>query len=59
MRFEQIVEMPDLSGQWLYSFNTLRDKNETVIETNKIGSTPPPHPSCFPTNCINTMHLNS
>ena len=30
--------MPDLSGQWLYSFNTLRDKNETVTETNKIGT---------------------
>ena len=37
--FEQIVEMPDLSGHWLYNFNTLRDKNETVTETNKIGST--------------------
>ena len=36
---EQIVEMPDLSGHWLYNFNTLRDKNETVTETNKIGST--------------------
>ena len=37
--FEQIVEMPDLSGHWLYNCNTLRDKNETVTETNKIGST--------------------
>ena len=44
---EKIVEMPDLSGHWLYNFNTLRDKNESVTETNKIGpaqirALPPP-----------------
>ena len=36
---EQILEMPDLSGHWLYNFNTLGDKNESVSDTNKIGST--------------------
>ena len=36
---EQIVEMRDLSRHWLYNFNSLRDKNESVTETNKIGST--------------------
>ena len=45
---EQIVEMPDLSRHWLYNFNTLSDKNESVTETNKIGSTQitaaTPHP---------------
>ena len=33
---EEIEEMPDLSRHWLYNFNTLRDKNESVTETNKI-----------------------
>ena len=52
---EQIVEMPDLSGHWLCNFNTLRDQNESVTETNKIGSTqitappPPPFPPPPPT----------
>ena len=36
---EQIVEMRDLLRHWLYNFNSLRDKNESVTETNKIGST--------------------
>ena len=31
--------MPDLSGHWIYNFNTLGDKNESLTETNKIGST--------------------
>ena len=63
--FEQIVEMPDLSGHWLYNFYTLRDKNESVTETNKIGFAqitappPPPPPPSPSTNCINNMHLNS
>ena len=36
---EQILEMPYLSEHWLYNFNTLGDKNESVSETTKIGST--------------------
>ena len=32
---EQIVEMPDLSEHWLYNFDTLEDKNESVKQ--------PPH----------------
>ena len=53
---EQIEEMPDLSGHWLYNFNTLRDKNESVTETNKIASTQITGPL---TNSINTIHLNN
>ena len=53
---EQIVKMPDLSGHWLYNFNTLRDKNESVTEMDKIGST---QITAFLTNSINTMHLNN
>ena len=53
---EQIVEMPDLSGHWLYNFNTLRDKNESVTETNKIGSTQITAPSPTPlTPCTSTI----
>ena len=53
---EQIVEMPDLSGHWLYNFNTLRDKNESVTETNKIGSTQITSPSPTPlTPCTSTI----
>ena len=59
--FEQIVEMPDLSGHWLYNFNTLRDKNETVTETNKIGSTqitaPPRPPPTALTPCTSTVKV--
>ena len=36
---QQVVEMPDLSGHWLYNFNTLGDQNESAAETNKIGPT--------------------
>ena len=41
---EQIVGMPDLPEHWLYNtgtwkVDTLGDKNESVTETNKIGST--------------------
>ena len=53
---EQIVKMPDLSGHWLYNFNTLRDKNESVTEMDKVGST---QITAFLTNSINTMHLNN
>ena len=58
--FEQIVEMPDLSGHWLYNFYTLRDKNESVTETNKIGfaqiTAPllPPQPTAL-TTCTSTV----
>ena len=45
---EQIVEMPDLSGEWLYNFNTLGDKNESATETNKIGPTQISVPSPTP-----------
>ena len=36
---EQIVEMPDLSGHWLYNFNSLGDKKESVTKMDKIGFT--------------------
>ena len=56
---EQIVEMPDLSGHWLYNFNTLRDKNESVTEMNKIGSAqiaaPLPPPPTALTPCTSTV----
>ena len=55
---EQIVEMPDLSGHWLYNFNTLRDKNESVTETSKISSTQitsPTHPPAALTPCTSTV----
>ena len=57
---EQIVEMPDLSGHWLYNFNALGDKNESVTETNKIGykigSTQLTAPSPTPlTPCTSTI----
>ena len=55
---EQIVEMLDLSGHWLYNFNTLRDKNESVTETNKIGSTQitAPSPTAL-TPCTSTVKV--
>ena len=54
--FEQIVEMPDLSGHCLYNFNTLRDKTESVTETNKIGSTQVTAPrSTALTPCTSTV----
>ena len=53
---EQIVQMPDLSRHCLYNFNTLRDKNESVTETNKIGSTQITAPSPTPlTPCTSTI----
>ena len=45
---QQIVEMSGLSGHWLYNFNTLGDKNESVTETNKTGSTQITAPSPTP-----------
>ena len=52
----QIVEIPYLSGHWLYNFNTLGDKNESVTETNQIGSTQIAGPSPTPlTPCISTI----
>ena len=58
---EKIVEMPNLSGHWLYNFNTLGDKNESVTETNKIGSTQitaptPPLPQTPLTPCTSTIN---
>ena len=53
---EQIVEMMDLSGHWLYNFNTLGDKNESVTETNKIDCTQITAPSPTPlTPCTSTI----
>ena len=53
---QQIREMPDLSERWLYSFNTLGDKNELATETNKIGSTQITTPSRTPsTPCTSSI----
>ena len=53
---EQIVEMPDLSEHWLYNFNSLGDKKESVTKMDKIGFTqiasPPPTPL---TPCTSTI----
>ena len=46
---QQVVEMPDLLGHWLYNFNTLGDQNESATETKKIGSTQITTPSPTPT----------
>ena len=57
MLLEQIVEMPDLSGHWLYNFNTLGDKNESVTETKKIGCIQITAPSPTPlTPCTSTIN---
>ena len=45
---QQIVEMSGLPGHWLYNFNTLGDKNESVTEMNKTGSTQIKAPSPTP-----------
>ena len=52
---EQIVEMPNLSGHWLYNFDTLGDKKESVTETNIIGSAQitAPSPTLLP--CTSTI----
>ena len=45
---QQIVEMSGLPGHWLYNFNTLGDKNESVTEMNRTGSTQIKAPSPTP-----------
>ena len=53
---EQIVEMIDLSGYWLYNFDTLGDKNESVTEANKIDCIQITAPSPTPlTPCTSTI----